>query len=223
MNASFVALGLLLIFSSRYVIAYDVVYDVSPEDCNQTSFFDPITHKCRSCENLQTPSSDRLDCQCEKGYHMEVNEKSKAAECITCNSESQEICALDNLQCDLYDVKGTKTVQSLCNGRKEIKVCPFFWNIAVLKKENNQTTFACLKCPTWYQPNHEQTACIPCDTKCHCPDDYEDVNGTCVRGYEAIPDTPSLYTITVNRRAYVSNYLRDSVRPVAIKCKVRVT
>ena len=64
--------------------------------------------------------------------------------------------------------------------------------------------------------------CIPCSNMCYCPSEYEDVNGTCVKDFFTIPDTPTIFTYNLHGRPYISNYLRDWVRLTAIKCKVGI-
>ena len=85
---------------------------------------------------------------------------------------------------------------------------------------NNSTTVSCFTCPVWQQPDSGRAACIPCQDMCRCPSDYEDVNGTCVRTTDVVPDSSTLYTLNHQGRLYVSSFLRNWVRPIASKCKV---
>ena len=94
--------------------------------------------------------------------------------------------------------------------------------IVVLQVAENITSAQCMKCPLWHQPDHTKSLCIPCSNMCHCPSDYEDVNGTCVKDSFTIPDTPTIFTYNLHGRPYVSNYLRNWVRLTATKCKVFV-
>nr|CAH0112295.1 unnamed protein product [Daphnia galeata] len=170
------------------VEAYDVILSSSsPESCNHSSYFDSISHKCKSCGNFQISSDDHLSCECDFGYYPEFKEKSKAIECLRCDQSIQpEICLKSNLTCESYDIK-------------------------VLQVAENITSAQCMKCPLWHQPDQTKSLCIPCSNMCHCPSDYEDVNGTCVKDSFTIPDTPTIFTYNLHGRPYVSNYLRDWV------------
>ena len=85
---------------------------------------------------------------------------------------------------------------------------------------NNETTIRCLTCPVWHQPDVTKSTCIPCLTMCHCPIEYVDVKGTCVRKNDIIPDSPTLYTLNFQGKYYSSSYMKTWVQPVASKCKV---
>ena len=105
----------LLFFILIKVEAYDVILSSSsPESCNHSSYFDSISHKCKSCGNFQISSDDHLSCECGFGYYPEFNEKSKAIECLRCDQSIQpEICLKSNLTCESYDIKGTYSLNSL--------------------------------------------------------------------------------------------------------------
>jgi hypothetical protein len=105
----------LLFFILIKVEAYDVILSSSsPESCNHSSYFDSISHKCKSCGNFQISSDDHLSCECDFGYYPEFKEKSKAIECLRCDQSIQpEICLKSNLTCESYDIKGTYSLNSL--------------------------------------------------------------------------------------------------------------
>ncbi|XP_046440894.1 meckelin-like [Daphnia pulex] len=185
----------LLFFILKKVEAYDVILSSFPESCNRSSYFDSISHKCKGCGVFQISSDDRLSCECGFGYYPEFNEKSKAIECLRCNQSIQsEMCLKSNLTCEPYDIK-------------------------VLQITGNITSARCLKCPLWHQPDDTKSSCVPCSNMCHCPSEYEDVNGTCVKDLFTIPETPTIFTYNLHGRPYISNYLRNWVRLTAIKCK----
>ena len=102
--------------------SYDFIEDyTSPDSCLLTSetdppifnetrskYFDSLYHKCKQCAAHQTTSEDRLSCQCQPGYKIWFNEKSKNFECAKCDQVLQpEICMKESHQCDSsYDIKG---------------------------------------------------------------------------------------------------------------------
>ena len=96
-----------LFFILNKVEAYDVISSSSPASCNRSSYFDSISHKCKSCGVFQISSDDHLSCECGFGYYPEFNEKSKAIECLRCDQSIQsEMCLKSNLTCEAYEIKG---------------------------------------------------------------------------------------------------------------------
>lgn len=86
---------------------YDVISIVPIESCNQSSYFDSMSHICKSCGPFQKRSEDQLSCECEIGYYPGFDEKSKKIECLRCDDNSRSVlCLKVNLICDFYDIKG---------------------------------------------------------------------------------------------------------------------
>ena len=91
--------------------AYEVIDNLSLANCNQSSYFNSLAHKCQTCSPFQTASDDRLSCRCETGYHPEFSDKSKAVECAKCDDASRSAyCKVENLTCGVYDIKGMKWI-----------------------------------------------------------------------------------------------------------------
>lgn len=91
----------------RNIEAYDVISSFSFDSCNHSSYFDSLSHSCKSCGVYQKASSDHLSCECEIGYYPEFSKKSKTVECSRCDSTTQsEFCLKSNITCELYDIKG---------------------------------------------------------------------------------------------------------------------
>ena len=206
--------------------SYDVIEDyISPASCsatNDTNYFDSLFHRCKSCGANQTSSEDRLSCKCLPGYKISFSEKTKSLECVTCEHAIQrEICLKENHTCGLYDIKGCFfynfiLIQYHNNTDRFIK------KNTVLQITGNETVVRCLTCPFWHQSDQAKSTCIPCFNACHCPFDYEDVQGSCVKKSDIISDSPTLYTLSFQGRYYSSSYMKQWVQPVASKCKVYV-
>lgn len=94
--------------------------------------------------------------------------------------------------------------------------------VQVLELNGNETKGRCMTCPLWHQPTAENTSCVPCSTMCHCPERFVDLNGTCVDSSDigSIANSPSFYTLNVQGKYFTSQYFRDHVQTVALKCKV---
>lgn len=89
------------------VESYDVISSLSPKNCNDSSYFDSLSHKCKSCGIFQTASRDRLSCKCDVGRYPGYSEKTKSIECVSCvQSFQSDTCLKDNINCELYDIKG---------------------------------------------------------------------------------------------------------------------
>lgn len=219
------------------VESYDVISSLSPKNCNDSSYFDSLSHKCKSCGIFQTASRDRLSCKCDVGRYPGYSEKTKSIECVSCvQSFQSDTCLKDNINCELYDIKGRNHsfifylsifllffyfylfLFFYCVFYDGVEWLNYYF--LVLQVIGNTTIARCLRCPLWHQPDASRLSCIPCSDKCHCPGDYEDVNGTCVKDYFSFPDTPSIFAHNLDGRTYTSNYLREWVRPAAAKCKV---
>lgn len=213
MRSLFISLVLLLVIKS--LKSYHVISYITPEMCNQTSYFDSLTHQCRPCEKHQLADSDHLTCKCEFGFYLEFNEKTRRNECFSCDVKPQrKSCLLANLTCDLYDIKGNNFNHFNISSMLKNCMC------SVLSNVGNETAARCQQCPLWHQPDTERVTCIPCRTTCNCPTGYEDLNGTCVEDSNAVSDAPGLYTLFFHGKYYISNYLRKRIRPSAAKCKV---
>lgn len=88
--------------------SYDVISYITPEMCNKTSYFDSLSHQCKSCGKHQLADFNHLTCKCEPGFYLEFNERTKRNECFSCDTKPQKkLCLLANLTCDAYDIKGT--------------------------------------------------------------------------------------------------------------------
>lgn len=88
--------------------AYDVISSLSIDSCNQSSYFDSLSHTCKSCGIFEKASDDHLNCECDVGYYAEFNEKSKVTECVRCNGNviQSDSCLKSNLTCESYEIKG---------------------------------------------------------------------------------------------------------------------
>lgn len=88
--------------------AYDVISSLSFDSCNRSSYFDSLTHTCKSCGIFEKASDDHLNCECEVGYYAEFSEKSKVTECVRCNQHAiqADTCLKSHLTCELYEIKG---------------------------------------------------------------------------------------------------------------------
>ncbi len=107
---------------------FEVIDYVSPENCNQSTYFNSLSHQCLGCGPLRTASGDHLTCQCESGYHQEFNYRSKTFECIKCEEETtftngSDFCRRENLTCGTYDIKG---ISSIVN--KQVHTIVPFWS-----------------------------------------------------------------------------------------------
>ena len=79
-----------------------------------------------------------------------------------------------------------------------------------------------MECPLWSQPDIGKSSCVTCSNLCHCPDGYEDVNGTCVKGNELInmADSPNIFTFSFQGKYFISSYYKQYVKMLTAKCKV---
>ena len=109
-----------------------------------------------------------------------------------------------------------------CHGQV-IKRDPMLNVFQVFELIGNETVGRCATCPLWQQPNEEKTWCQPCSTACNCPKELIDLNGTCVEvgDINAVPNSPSLYMLSLHRRYFTSVHFRNHVQTAALKCKVR--
>ena len=115
-------LGLLLLCAIHPSEMYEVIVNVAPEDCNSSSYFEPVSHVCKSCRPLQESSENRLSCRCGTGLHAEFNEQSKSYDCFNCNAVNySSICSLESLVCDKYEFKGTNLKASTRSASKRSK------------------------------------------------------------------------------------------------------
>ena len=96
--------------------AYESFDLLEPNQCNATSYFDTLSHTCRDCGPMRIPSTNRLSCECRKGFLPTFNSSGRTDQCRRCEAvDLEEICAVVNLNCDVHDIKGFLIFKNFLN------------------------------------------------------------------------------------------------------------